>query len=292
MTQNATPSLKIHINGWSLLDEADPATEAGLRTHLSAIKNAGFQSYCWSPDNPKLKELLKEYRLRFGGAFDAVKAEQFAPAIAAIMAIDNGPINCQLADEDTPMEEAIELTLTLMAEAKKQNAPVHLEVHRDTCTETPEKTAAIMAGYKAVTGEDPLMNFDFSHPAVVKHILAKDYLSRLLTPEIVAIFQKSTLWHIRPFNAQHCQVPITDGNRNFSPEYLACRPFVRQALKHWLEGPRPTNELWVMPELGTTHEYKLSCFPNIWGDTLALGQDIQKIWAEELAVLSLRKSKI
>ena len=99
------------------------------------------------------------------------------------------------------------------------------------------------------------------------------------------IFQKSTLWHIRPFNAQHCQVPITDGQGNFSPEYLACRPFVRQALKHWLQGPRPTNTLWVMPEIGTTHEYKLSCFPNIWEDTVALGKDIQKIWAEELAAL-------
>ena len=42
------------------------------------------------------------------------------------------------------VEEAIELTLSLMAEAEKQNAPVHLEVHRDTCTETPEKTAGII----------------------------------------------------------------------------------------------------------------------------------------------------
>jgi hypothetical protein len=93
---------------------------------------AGFQGYCWSPENPKLKELLAEYDLRYGGAFDAAKPEQFADRIAAIMAIDNGPINCQLADEDTPVEEATKLTLTLMAEAKKQNAPVHLEVHRDT----------------------------------------------------------------------------------------------------------------------------------------------------------------
>jgi len=280
MSDTSTPALNIHVNGWSLLDEGDPSTEAGLRTHLSAIKAAGFQSYSWNPQNPKLKALLAEYGLRYGGLFDAIKAEQFASVIAAIMAVDNGPINCQLADDDTPIEEAIDLTLALMAEAKKQNAAVHLEVHRDTCTETPEKTAAIINGYKAATGEDPLMNFDFSHPAVVKHILEPDYITRLLTPEIVPVFQKSTLWHIRPFNGQHCQVPITDGQGNFSPEYLACRPFVRQALKYWLEGPRPTNTLWVVPEIGTTHEYKLSCFPNIWNDTVALGKDIQRIWAE------------
>ena len=277
------PTLKIHINGWSLLDEADPATEAGLRTHLSSVKEAGFHGYSWFANTPKLKELLQEYELRFGGAFDAGKIDQFAPAISEIMAIDNGPINCQLADDDTPVEEAIELTLALMAEAKRQNAPVHLEVHRDTCTETPEKTLAIIEGYRAVTGEDPLMNFDFSHPAVIKHLLAENYIERLLTPEIIPIFQKSTLWHIRPFNGQHCQIPITDGQGNFSPEYLACRPFIQEAIRLWLQGPRPTNELWIVPEVGTTVEYKLSCFPNIWNDTVALGKDIQKIWKEETA---------
>ena len=277
------PTLKIHINGWSLLDEADPATEAGLRTHLSSVKEAGFHGYSWVANTPKLKELLQEYELRFGGAFDAGKIDQFAPAISEIMAIDNGPINCQLADDDTPVEEAIELTLALMAEAKRQNAPVHLEVHRDTCTETPEKTLAIIEGYRAVTGEDPLMNFDFSHPAVIKHLLAENYIERLLTSEIIPIFQNSTLWHIRPFNGQHCQIPITDGQGNFSPEYLACRPFIKEAIRLWLQGPRPTNELWIVPEVGTTVEYKLSCFPNIWNDTVTLGKDLQKMWEEEVS---------
>ena len=277
------PTLKIHINGWSLLDEADPATEAGLRTHLSSVKEAGFHGYSWFTNTPKLKELLEEYELRFGGAFDAGKIDQFAPAISEIMAIDNGPINCQLADHDTPVEEAIELTLALMAEAKRQNAPVHLEVHRDTCTETPEKTLAIIEGYRAANGEDPLMNFDFSHPAVIKHLLAENYIERLLTSEIIPIFQNSTLWHIRPFNGQHCQIPITDGQGNFSPEYLACRPFIQEAIRLWLQGPRPTNELWIVPEVGTTVEYKLSCFPNIWNDTVTLGKDLQKMWEEEVS---------
>ena len=71
MTHASTPTLNIHINGWSLLDEGDPATEAGLHTHLAAIKDADFQSYCWAPTNPQLKELLAEYGLRYGGAFDA-----------------------------------------------------------------------------------------------------------------------------------------------------------------------------------------------------------------------------
>jgi len=78
-------------------------------------------------------------------------------------------------------------------------------------------------------------------------------------------------------------IPITDGKGNFSPEYSDCRPFIRQAFKHWLAGPRPNNELWVVPEQGTTIGYNLSCFPNIWQDTVVLGNDIKKIWNELLA---------
>jgi hypothetical protein len=276
------PSLNIHINCWSLFHEGDPMTEQGLRTHLSLVKEAGFQGYCGTPDSPRIKELLKEYGLRFGGAFDASSPEHFEPRIAAIMAIDNGPINCQLANHDTTTEEAVALTIALMAEAKKQGAPVHLEVHRDTCTETPEKVAAIVAGYQKATGETPRMNYDFSHPAVVKHLVPENYIDRLFDETNIPVFQQANLWHIRPFNGHHCQIPITDGKGNFSPEYENCRPFIRQALKHWLAGPRPNNELWVVPEQGTTVGYNLSCFPNIWQDTVALGNDIRKMWGELL----------
>jgi hypothetical protein len=51
----------------------------------------------------------------------------------------------------------------------------------------------------------------------------------------------------------------------------------RLVFEHWRQVPSPSNTLWVMPEIGTTHKYKLSCFPNICKDTAALGKDIQKI---------------
>ena len=280
-----TPSLRIHINYWSLIDEGHYTTEAGVRIHLEKIKAAGFDSYCGAPEFPKIKELLKEYGLRYGGAFDAASVDEFAPRIAANLEIDNGPMNCQLADHDTPTGEAVELTVALMAEAKKQGAEVHLEVHRDTCTETPEKTQAIIDGVKAATGEYPRINYDFSHPAILKHLVPANYIERLFEARVIPIFQRCTLWHMRPFNGHHCQIPITDGQGNFSPEYETCRPFIRQAIKYWLAGPRPNNELWIVPEQGTTAGYKLSCFPGIWEDTVALGKDIQSIWAEEVAAL-------
>lgn len=276
----SSPSLKILVNYWSLLDEADPSTEAGLRAHLGKVGEAGFDAYCGNPESPNLKGLLREFGLRFGGAFSAGKAEEFSTQIAAIMAIDHGPINCQLADDDTPTEEAIRLTIALMAEAKKQNAEVHLEVHRDTCTETPEKTRAIIDGFRAATGENPRVNFDFSHPAIVKHLVPDNYIERLFDEATIPVFQQASLWHIRPFNGHHCQIPITDGRGNFSSEYEDCRPFIRQAIAYWLAGPRPNDELWIVPEQGTTIGYNLSCFPNIWEDTVALGRDIQSMWTE------------
>jgi protein-tyrosine phosphatase len=279
------PALIIHINFWTLLHEADPATEAGLRKQLELIKAAGFNSYCGRPEFPNVKALVKEYGLRFGALFDAQKEDQFAKLIADSLEIDDGPMNCQLANHDTPTDEAIRLTIALMEEADKQGARVYLEAHRDTCTETPEKTKAIRDGYHAAMGKYPPINYDFSHPAVIKHLVPENYIERLLDPETVAHFQQSQLWHMRPFNGQHCQIPITDGKGNFSPEYEDCRPFIREAIKHWLAGPRPGNELWVVPEQGCTVGYNLSCFPNIWNDAVALGKDIQTIWAEELAAV-------
>jgi hypothetical protein len=155
-------------------------------------------------------------------------------------------------------------------------------MHRDTCTETPEKTYAIAEGYKKAKGNYPKINFDFSHPAALKHLDASNYIERLF--ENVPIFQQSTLWHMRPFNGHHCQVPITDGWGIFTPEYDELRPFIRQGFDHWLSGPRPNNELWVMPELGPSKSgYGLSCFPDSWQDAIVLGNDLRTIWHEALA---------
>ncbi|WOO40752.1 hypothetical protein [Rubellicoccus peritrichatus] len=279
-----TPELKITINAWTMVNQPSAENKWSLEEQLDQVKQAGFDAFSCGPDAPGLKAALTERGLRYGGAFDADAVDQFESRIKAILAIDNGPINCQLADHDTPVEHATELTIALMEEAERQNAEVHLEVHRDTCTETPEKTYAIAEGYKKAKGVYPRINYDFSHPAIVKHLGANNYIERLF--ENIPSFQQSTLWHMRPFNGHHCQIPITDGNGNFSPEYEDIRPFIRQAFIYWLSGPRPNNELWVVPELGPKGGYGLSCFPNIWDDAVVLGKDIQKIWNETLAEVS------
>lgn len=274
------PELTILINQWTLSDQrGEDGQPWSLDRKLGAVKAAGFDAFaCRAYKTPGLADGLKKHGLRFAGAFDAASPDQAKERIREGLAIDNGPMNCQLGDHDTPVEQAIKMTIGLMEAAEELGADVHLEMHRDTCTETPEKTYAIAEGVREARGRYPKINFDFSHPACVKHLGAPNYIPRLF--ENVPLFQLSTLWHMRPFNGHHCQVPVTDGRGNFTPEYEDIRPFIRQAFEHWLDGPRPGNGLWVVPELGPKGGYGLSCFPDSWSDAIVLGNDIRKIWHE------------
>lgn len=281
MPDSTSPNLVLALNFWTLWGHPTPETAWTPDQGAAAIKEAGFDGITYGAD-AAIKDAVARHGLRYGGAFDTGSAEEFAPKIKACLEIDNGPINCQLGDHDTTVDEAVDLTVKLMEAADAQGAEVHLEMHRDTCTETPEKQYAIIDAYQAKTGRLPRVNFDFSHPGIVKHLNPDNYSERLW--ENIPCFQQSTLWHMRPFNGHHCQIPITDGNGNFSPEYEDMRPFIKEALTLWLAGPRPNNALWVVPELGPTHGgYGLSCFPSIWEDAQVLGKDIQKLWGEALA---------
>jgi hypothetical protein len=40
------------------------------------------------------------------------------------------------------------------------------------------------------------------------------------------------------------------------------------------------DKLWIIPELGTTLNYNLPSFPNIWEDTIRLVKDIEELWNE------------
>jgi len=276
------PQLILEANLWTLWDQKnDDGSTWSTQQRLESIKTAGFEACTARYDTPGLSEALHATGLRYGGFFDANEVAHFAPRIAKSLELGDGPINCQLADHDTPVEEAIALTIALMAEAERQNARVYLEVHRDTCTETPEKTMAIAEGVKARTGKYPRINYDYSHPASVKHLNPDNYAERLF--DNIPLFQESTLWHMRPFNGHHCQIPVTDGNGNFSPEYEDLRPFIRRAFDLWMAGPRPGNALWACPEVGPKGGYGLSCFPDSWQEAQALGKDLRVLWADALA---------
>ncbi|MDZ4815907.1 MAG: xylose isomerase [Verrucomicrobiota bacterium] len=188
-------------------------------------------------------------------------------------------VNVQLWDHDTPPKVAVETWIKMAELAPHLDLNIDLEVHRDTCTETPEKTYEIAELYKQKTGKDIMMCFDFSHIALVKH-LNPPYAERLLThPRLI---QKARQLHFRSFNGHHCQVPILDGKGNLTIEAQQYIEFVDELLKCWLRGAKGGETLYVNPEQLPGPGYGLSTFNDIWMDVLALKDEILRLWAKNI----------
>src|SRR5205085_225144 len=152
---------------------------------------------------------LKKYGMLVVGYIGSGKAAEFPATVKANKEMGAQHINVQLADEDTLTPEALGLTLLMMQEGQKQGVEPAIEVHRDTCTETPEKTYALADAYQKVTGELLPMTWDFSHLSVVKHLHPGNFAQRLIIrPDLI---QRAQQFHLRPFNGHHCQIPVTDG---------------------------------------------------------------------------------
>jgi hypothetical protein len=153
---------------------------------------------------------------------------------------------------------------------------VSLEVHRDTCTETPEKTYEIAERYERATGHLLKLNFDYSHLACVKHLAPADYSKRLLThPKLV---QHSEQCHFRPFNGHHCQVPVTHRGALTQEvkDYLA---FVRDLMRVWRAGKgNAQRTLFACPEMGPYGGYNVTGFPPAWPDAVVLRGELAKAW--------------
>src|SRR6266404_1223238 len=278
---SASPPHVVFIaNLWTLVEHPSAATEWTLEQKFHAIKDAGFHGVNWKA-NAQITRLLKEFGLRFSGMFDFPCQTEVSKLIHEQMVAGAETINVQLGDHDTPAEEAVRLTLQLMEESDRQSANVHLETHRNTATETPEKAWAIADGYRQATGKVLRMNLDFSHLAVVKHLAPSEGSPRLLDrPELL---QNGNLIHCRPFKGHHCQVPVTAWRGGLTREFQEYLPFVEDTFRCWLAGPRPHNELWVVPEMGPASSgYGMSTWPPPWEDAIVAKQELEKVWNKVL----------
>lgn len=281
MDSSSLPRIHFIANLWTLTGHPSAAGEWTLEEKIKAIREAGFDGVN-DRGRPELKPLLEQYDLQFSGLFDADDPARFAALITAQMNCGATTINVQLCDHDTPLEEAIEKTILLMEEDERQGANTHLEVHRDTCTETPEKAYAIADGYREATGKLLRMNIDHSHPAIIKHLRPEEFPDRLLDrPELL---QGGNLLHCRPFNGHHCQIPVTDGSGSLSREFCDYLPFAEAAFICWLKGSRPHNELWVVPELGPVASgYGISTWPPVWEDCIVARRELAGAWQRALS---------
>ena len=276
------PVLRHVANLWTLMQHPSRDQEWTLDEKLDAIQAAGFDSVCWAP-SPELTEGLVRRGLTFVGGMASGDGAAFPALLDDLRDAGALHVNVQLGDDAMPTPEGLRLTLTLMKEAKVRGLKPAIESHRGTCTETPEKMYALADAYQQATGELLPISWDFSHFAVVKHLVGANFVERLLVrPDLV---QNAQQFHFRPFNGHHVQVPITDGRGELTQEVRDWLPFAEAVLRCWLEGNRDSGrEIFVSPELGPVEGgYALSTFPNSWEDTKVLRVEIERLWQRVLA---------
>ncbi len=273
------PFLRHIVNLWTLVWYPSREDEWPLERKLAAVKEAGFDGFTTqlTPEHARLADRLGLLRI---GYFSSGNPKDFKALLEQQRAAGARYINVQLADHDTPTNEAVSLALELMAAGKALGVEPSIEVHRDTCTETPEKAYALADGYQKATGELLSMTWDYSHLAVVKH-LQPPFWDRLgVRPDLV---QHAQQFHFRPFNGHHCQVPVTDGHGRLSPEFLDYAPFVEKVMETWLAAAPPGREMFAVPEMGPLWlGYNLHGLPNSWEDAQVLRVELEKCWQRAL----------
>lgn len=279
-TRSPSPRLVLCAATWSMIGYPSARREWPLGRKLRAIKEAGFDGVC-AYVTPELAAGAAKLGLKMMSGFDAKSAADALPRLRAQRDAGVHFINLQLLNHDTPPAEAARVAVRIVRASRRLGLGVHIETHRDTATETPEKFDEIARLYRRATGELMPVTWDHSHFAVSKHMLPPDYSARLLAWP--ALIQHSQMFHLRPFNSQHCQVPVTDGRDTLTPEFRDYLAFVEDLFACWLAGPRPGGELWACPELGMSHGYHLSTDPHAWPDAVRARTEILGAWQRAVA---------
>lgn len=275
--ESIRPKLRHIANLWTFMGHPTKEHEWSLDQKLRAMKEAGFDGVCWA-GSPDLRAGCERHGLIFVGGMASGNAADFPRLLQEQKDCGAVHVNVQLATDDVLTPEALPLALALNREGKRLGLIPGIETHRGTCTETPEKHYALCDAYQKATGELLPLSIDFSHFAVVKHLVPENFAKRLLVrPDLI---QHAQQFHFRPFNGHHVQVPITDGRGNLTPEVKDWLPFAEALLQCWLEGNQNSGrEIFICPELGPVEGgYALSTFRNSWEEKQILRVEIEKLW--------------
>lgn len=273
------PVLRHIVNLWTLVWHPTKAREWSLERKLRAVKDAGFDGFTTqlTPQHAKLADKLGLMRV---GYFSSANPREFRKLLLSQKECGALHINVQLGDHDTPTAAALVMARKLLAEGERLDLKVAIEVHRDTCTETPEKTYALADGYQRATGELLPMVWDFSHLAVVKHLLPPFWPRLGGRPDLI---QRAQQFHFRPFNGHHCQIPVMDVRGRLTPEFRDYVPFMEKVMETWLATAAPGRELIAVPEMGPLWMgYNLHAFPPSWEQAKVLRGEIEKAWRRAL----------
>lgn len=271
------PRLVLTANLWTLAAHPSPAREWSLARKIEAVAEAGFDAVT-APASEELGGLLSRHGLRYLGFFSSSDRREFRAALSAQRAAGADVVNVQLGDDFTSTATATRLAVALLREAERQGVYAAIETHRDTATETPEKTYALAAAYRRATARLLPITWDHSHFAVVKHLKPFLYAPVLLRSR--RLIQQARLFHLRPFNGQHAQVPVNDPRGRLTPEFKTWLGFAEELMRQWLAGPRPGGEFWACPEIGPVgiHGYNLSTHPPSWAQAQVCGEHLRRVW--------------
>ena len=203
----------VHIaNLRSLTDYPDPARPWSLEQRLDAVQEAGFDGFTTSLSPAHGREAERR-GLRVIGCVASGDPEALEDLLKGQQEAGARHVRVRLADHDTPTETALRLALRLFDEAAALGDDLMepaIAVHRDACTGTPEKAYALADAFRLATGKLLPLAWDHSHWAVVKHLHPRSFAERLLVrPELV---HRAQQFHLRPFNGQHCQVPVSNAD--------------------------------------------------------------------------------
>jgi hypothetical protein len=268
-------TLRTYANLWTLWDHPDSGpAEWPLALKIAAIADAGFAGVMGELGQD-IGVLAATNSLHFAAFCRLDETHDFHEILSRCRDENAVVLQVHLGWHNTPIDIAMDLALRLDAASREIGIETVIETHRDTCTETPEKTETLRERFRAATGgrELPLL-LDFSHHAIVKH-LDPPFASRLLAdPELVC----RTRWHhMRPFNGHHAQVPVLAGDGSLAPEmtdWLTIADEILQLLRN-----SPLNEVWICPEIGPVRGgYGLSAFPPSWRQAVTLNKILQQHW--------------
>ena len=236
------------------------------------IREAGFEGV-FSPPRP---ELEARGNLRYLAVTSLDSPKKIAEALTWAKQLGALAIDVQLGDYDTPIDDAVTLSIRIRDVARELSLPFAIETHRDTFTETPEATLALARRYRTKTRESLPLCLDHSHFAVVRHLAPDRLWERLREPE--ELLASAGQFHLRPFNGHHCQIPALSPTGQRTPEYRSWLNYT-EMLFGYLSGQAARSPLLVVPELGhAAPAYGLSCFGDTWRDVGAVARDLRRQW--------------
>lgn len=276
------PKLHLCAAAWTLQNYPTPKSQWSMDTKIKRAKEAGFVGFSHGAD-PDTAKACDKYGMTYVGGVDIAKVAQAESTLKKFVTVGAHHINIQLCDHDTDLKISVPVARAVMQAGKKLGLQPAIEVHRDTCTETPEKTFGLADAYQRRYKEKLRINFDHSHPAIIKQVRAPNYWEPK-TNGRQDLLRAGELIHFRPFTGSHCQTPVTNGRGKIDRDFGLWRDhFLRPMLESWLKGAKNGAELHGVVELGPQGSgYALECFPDVWKDACVARGEIERVWKNAL----------